>query len=54
MKTAEWLCTSCGTTNRALVADDATRAEDRCLSCRRRHEIEEDARPVRWQSKAKV
>jgi len=53
MKTAEWQCTSCDTTNRRLVDDRATRAEDRCLHCRTRHVLEEDERPVRWRSVAK-
>ena len=53
MKTAEWLCTSCGATNRALVADADKLAEDRCVHCRKRHVVEEDERPVRWRSKAK-
>lgn len=50
MKTAEWLCTACGATNRKLVNDAATRAEDKCLSCHRRHILEQDARPVRWRA----
>lgn len=48
MKTAEWLCTACGATNRKLVPDDATRAEDRCVTCHTRHVLQEDPRPVRW------
>lgn len=51
MKTAEWWCT-CGATNRKLVPDNATRVEDRCVSCRRKHVIEEDQRPVRWRATA--
>ncbi len=53
MKTAEWLCTACQATNRKLVRDDETRAEDRCITCHTRHVIEQDARPVRWQAKVK-
>jgi hypothetical protein len=34
-----------------LVPDGATRALDACLSCHTRHEIEADARPVRWRSR---
>ena len=49
--TAEWICTRCGSTNRKLVPDGATRALDACLSCHTRHEIEADARPVRWRSR---
>lgn len=51
MKTAEWICTACGTTNRRLVGDGETRAKDRCVSCRTDHEIEQDSRPVRWRSR---
>jgi len=51
--TAEWLCTRCGSTNRRLVPAGATRAEDVCLRCRTRHEIEADDRPVRWNAQAK-
>ena len=53
MKTAEWLCTSCGATNRKLVADQNTRSDDKCVQCRKRHLIEQSERPVRWQSKEK-
>jgi DNA-directed RNA polymerase subunit RPC12/RpoP len=53
MKTAEWLCTSCESTNRALVAETVTKTEDRCNHCRKKHVIEEDERPVRWRSTAK-
>ena len=49
--TAEWICTRCGSTNRKLVPDGATRALDTCLSCHTRHEIEADARPVRWRAR---
>jgi len=50
MKTAEWQCTTCGVTNRKLVPDDASQTEDRCVTCRTRHIVEKDARPVRWRS----
>ena len=53
MKTAEWLCQSCGATNRKLVADDQHQAEDRCVTCHQRHLIAEDDRPVRWTAKVK-
>ncbi len=53
MKTAEWLCTTCGATNRALVQDETTQSEDRCITCRTRHVIEEDPRPVRWRASPK-
>ncbi len=50
--TAEWQCTSCGSTNRKFVAAGTTRAPDRCLSCRPRHLIAPGPRPVRWEAKA--
>lgn len=49
--TAEWICTRCGSTNRRLVPDGATRATDECLSCHARHLITADARPVRWEAR---
>ena len=49
--TAEWICTRCGSTNRKLVAAGARHTEDVCLHCRVRHEIEADARPVRWRAR---
>ncbi len=49
--TAEWVCTRCGTTNRRLVPAGATRAADACLTCHTRHDIEADARPVRWRAR---
>jgi hypothetical protein len=52
-QTAEWICTRCGSTNRRLVAPGATRAEDACVHCHMRHEIEADSRPVRWKSRPK-
>jgi hypothetical protein len=51
--TAEWICTRCGSTNRRLVPETATRAEDVCVTCRVRHEIRPDQRPVRWQARPK-
>jgi DNA-directed RNA polymerase subunit RPC12/RpoP len=51
--TAEWICTRCGSTNRRLVSANVTRADDRCLTCHTRHEIEADARPVRWRAQPK-
>ncbi|MGH7530411.1 MAG: hypothetical protein ACREMN_08530 [Gemmatimonadales bacterium] len=52
-RTAEWLCTRCGSTNRRLVPVDATQAEDECLRCHTRHIIETDSRPVRWRARPK-
>jgi hypothetical protein len=51
MKTAEWICTRCGSTNRRLVTDGARHSTDSCVTCHTRHEIEADARPVRWQAR---
>ena len=50
MRTAEWICTSCGATNRKLVADGTSEAEDKCVTCRTPHRLVEDVRPVRWQA----
>lgn len=52
MLTAEWICTKCGATNRKLVPEDAAEAQDRCVSCRSRHTISKDVRPVRWRATA--
>jgi hypothetical protein len=49
--TAEWICTRCGSTNRALVPDAATHALDECVTCHTRHVLERDARPVRWNAR---
>ncbi len=45
------ICTSCGSTNRTLVPETATRATDECVSCHTRHALERDARPVRWRAR---
>ncbi len=52
MTTAEWICTRCGSTNRKLVPDGTTRAEDSCVTCGATHRLEADPRPVRWLAKA--
>jgi len=52
--TAEWICTRCGSTNRRLVPDAATRAEDVCVTCHARHVLEPDSRPVRWRARPKA
>lgn len=49
--TAEWICTRCGVTNRKLLPAGVTRATDACVTCHARHEIEADARPVRWRAR---
>ena len=50
MKTAEWVCTRCGATNRKLVPISVTRTPDRCVTCHAQHEVERDTRPVRWKA----
>jgi hypothetical protein len=54
MKTAEWQCTKCDATNRKFIADNLSRTEDRCVTCRTKHIVEEDARPVRWRAVAQA
>jgi hypothetical protein len=49
--TAEWICTRCGSTNRKLVANGATRSQDQCVTCHAKHEIEADPRPVFWRAR---
>ncbi len=49
-QTAEWICTRCGSTNRKLVPDGAVRATDECITCHAKHELEPEARPVRWRA----
>ncbi len=53
-RTAEWLCTRCGTTNRKLVPAGTSRTTDRCAHCRTRHVVEPDTRPVRWRATAQA
>lgn len=50
-RTAEWLCTRCGTTNRKLVSADTTETRDRCAHCGARHTVRLNDRPVRWDAK---
>jgi hypothetical protein len=50
-RTAEWLCTRCGSTNRKLVPADTRSARDRCAHCHAKHVVEPDIRPVRWRSR---
>lgn len=49
--TAEWICTRCGATNRKLVDIHTPRTNDRCVTCRAKHIVEPDARPVRWKAR---
>jgi hypothetical protein len=48
--TAEWICTSCGSTNRKLVPGGVTRTLDECVTCHTPHAISADTRPVRWRA----
>ena len=50
--TAEWICTRCGATNRKLVSVGQHEIIDRCVHCRLKHHVSEDARPVRWRAEA--
>ena len=50
--TAEWQCTKCGVTNRKLVPAGTAQAKDRCVTCKARHTIRPDERPVRWNATA--
>lgn len=51
--TAEWICTRCGSTNRKLVLEGVTTAEDACVQCHTKHVITVEPRPVRWASRPK-
>ena len=50
-RTAEWICTRCGSTNRKLVPVNLTETADRCLSCRTNHVVRTGATPVRWDAR---
>lgn len=52
MKSAEWICTKCGTTNRLLCKSGSTTETDRCISCHQKHMIASGERPVRWEATA--
>jgi hypothetical protein len=51
--TAEWKCSKCGVTNRRLVPPGVTHLEDRCVTCKTRHTLEEGTRPVFWKAAPK-
>lgn len=53
MKTAEWICSSCGTVNRQLVHPELNEIVDRCITCRTEHRVSVSDRPVRWNATAK-
>lgn len=50
-RTAEWICTNCGSTNRKLVPFDTETVTDRCVSCKMRHDVTVSGRPVRWDAR---
>jgi hypothetical protein len=50
-RTAEWICTRCGSTNRKLVAVGTDEITDRCVSCKTAHVVRLSKRPVRWDAK---
>jgi hypothetical protein len=50
-RSAEWICTRCGSTNRKLVPASQTESTDRCVSCKTVHVVRVSARPVRWEAK---
>lgn len=50
-RTAEWVCTRCGSTNRKLVPEGTTETMDRCVSCKTAHLIRPGRRPVRWEAR---
>ena len=52
MKTAEWICTNCGVTNRKLVAGNVVETKDKCVTCKAKHQVAEGSRPVRWSATA--
>jgi hypothetical protein len=50
-RTAEWVCTRCGSTNRKLVPNTESESRDRCVSCKAAHEVRVTSRPVRWEAR---
>ena len=50
MKSAEWICTKCTTTNRAYVKSATTTVTDKCISCKARHTIKRGQTQVRWEA----
>jgi len=51
-RTAEWICTRCGVTNRKLVPLGQDESRDRCVTCHARHHLDEGDTPVRWLARA--
>lgn len=52
MRSAEWICTNCGTTNRVFLDPGSTATTDRCVTCHRKHDVTVGERPVRWEATA--
>lgn len=52
VRTAEWLCTRCGVTNRKPVKEGEREVRDRCVHCRLRHVVAPGETPVRWRATA--
>ena len=50
MKSAEWICTKCGTTNRKLIRPSMLTHSDRCITCKQQHTIVPGKRPIRWEA----
>ena len=50
-RSAEWICTRCGSTNRKLVPASQTESTDRCVSCKTAHVVQVSSRPVRWDAR---
>jgi hypothetical protein len=50
-RSAEWICTRCGSTNRKLVPASQTESTDRCVSCKTPHVVQVSSRPVRWDAR---
>jgi len=51
-RTAEWICTRCGVTNRKLVPFGKLESTDRCVTCHAKHQLVESDTPVRWLARA--
>ena len=50
MTSAEWICTNCETVNRFLPKPGVTPAMDKCVTCKTRHVVQPEERPVRWKA----
>jgi hypothetical protein len=50
-RSAEGICTRCGSTNRTREPASQTASTDRCVSCKTSHLVRVGTRPVRWDAK---